>query len=548
MPYDLLLKNGRVIDGSGMPEFRADVGVADGKIVDVGRLDGTAKRVLDLQGQAVAPGFIDNHCHFDAQALWDPLCTFACYHGTTTVINGNCSLGLAPARPDERYALTSMLSRVEAIPLRALEAGVEWEWETIPEYLDALDRRLGMNVGTLIGYSAVRRYVMGEAAYTEQATPEQIEAMKAIIREGVRAGALGLSFERQPNHMDLELRLLPCNIASSDELVAAASALADVGAGTIQFGDFTRAEMTEGLLTRIAAASGRPMISNFAGQNGYEGGARIYPTISPFMQSPSRWTLLTVATFDGLPAWLPVMNAEPDEKRRLIQNPEVRARLRADANRLRTDGRPGVDWDSFYVGSVGLEKNQRFVERSVEDIARELDKDPVDTFFDLVLEEDLKTSFYPHSKVGVEEKAAALRRPGVIPGLSDGGAHVIRRCQSHYTTFMLSYWVRETGMFSLEEAVRKLTFLPASIFGLHDRGLIRPGLAADLVVFDPDTIEAGEMDEVADFPAGAVRKRRLSQGIEYTIVNGEVLIEEGEHTGSYPGRVARGGRGQGDHR
>src|SRR5439155_16346202 len=276
MPYDLLLKNARVIDGSGLPEFRADVGVADGKIVEVGRLDGPAQRVIDAQGQVVAPGFIDNHCHFDAQALWDPLCTFACYHGTTTVINGNCSLGLAPARPDERYALTSMLSRVEAIPLRSLEAGIDWQWETIPEYLDVLDRRLGMNVGTLIGYSAVRRYVMGEAAYTDQASPEQIDRMKAIIQEGVAAGALGLSFERQPTHMDLELRLLPCNIASSDELVAAASALADVGAGTIQFSDFARAEMTEGLLTRITKASGRPMISNFGGQNGYEGGARIY--------------------------------------------------------------------------------------------------------------------------------------------------------------------------------------------------------------------------------------------------------------------------------
>src|SRR6266545_5817179 len=398
MAYDLLLKNGRVVDGTGAPSFVADVGVAGGTIVDVGKLDGPAKRVIEADGQAVAPRFIDNHCHFDAQALWDPICTFACYHGTTTVVNGNCSLGLAPARPDERYALTSMLSRVEAIPLKALQAGVEWSWETIPEYLDVLDRRLGVNVGALIGFSAVRRYVMGDAAYSELATTEHIDQMKAIVREGIAAGALGLSFERQPTHMDLELRLLPCNIASSEELVAVAGALAEIGAGTIQFGDFNRAEQTEGLLTRMAQASGRPMIANWAGQDEFEGGAQIYPTMSSFVQSTARWTLLTVATFDGLPAWLPVMNSEPNEKRRLIQDPGVRAKLREDANRTRPGGRPGVDWDSIYIASVALEKNRQFVERSVEDVARQQGKDPLDTFLDLALEEDMKTTFYPHSK------------------------------------------------------------------------------------------------------------------------------------------------------
>ncbi len=542
MAYDLLLKNGRVVDGSGMPAFWGDVAVADGLIVEVGRLDGPARRTIDVHGQAVAPGFIDNHCHFDAQALWDPLCTFACYHGTTTVINGNCSLGLAPARTVDRYPLTSMLSRVEAIPLKSLEAGIEWTWETIPEYLDTLDRRLGVNVGALIGYSAVRRYVMGEAAYSEQATPEQMGRMKALIREGIEAGALGLSFERNIRHMDIEGRLLPCNAASSEELVAAAEALREVG-GSIQFGDAERAEAKEGLLSTIARASGRPLISNFASLDERQDGARIYPMVSPFVQSPTRWTLLTVASFDALPAWLPVMNSTPEEKRRLLPDPSVRERLRADADgpdRRRPGSGPGVDWDTIYVASVALEKNQRFVERSIADIAREQGKDRLDTFLDLALEEDLKTVFYPHSNVGVEAKAAVLTNPHVMPGLSDGGAHVIRRCQSHYTTHMLAYWVREVGAMTLEEAVRKLTFMPASVFGLTDRGLIRPGLAADLVVFDPDTVAPTEMDEVADYPAGAVRKRRLSQGVEYTIVNGEVLIEEGEHTGSYPGRVVRG--------
>ena len=188
MSYDLLLKNGRVVDGSGGPSFAGDVAVVDGRIVEIGKLGSSAKRVIDVQGQVIAPGFIDNHCHYDAQVLWDPLCTFACYHGATTVINGNCSLGLAPARPEERADLVSMLSRVEAIPVESLRAGVEWTWESIPQYLETLDRRLGVNFGSLIGYSAVRRHVMGEAAYTAPATAEQIEQMKEIVREGIRAG------------------------------------------------------------------------------------------------------------------------------------------------------------------------------------------------------------------------------------------------------------------------------------------------------------------------------------------------------------------------
>jgi N-acyl-D-aspartate/D-glutamate deacylase len=541
MAYDLLVKNGRIIDGSGMPSFMGDVAVTGGRIVEIGRLDGPSRRTINADGLAVAPGFIDNHCHFDAQALWDPLCTFACYHGTTTVINGNCSLGLAPARPEDQYALTSMLSRVEAIPLKSLQAGVEWSWETIPEYLDALDRRLGVNVGALIGYSAVRRYVMGDAVYEAQATPEQMELITGLIKEGIEAGALGLSFERNIRHMDIEGRLLPCNVSSSDELVAAAEALREVG-GAIQFGDAERSETKEGLLSRMARASGRPLISNFSSLDEGENGVRIYPMVSPFVQSPTRWTLLTVATFDALPAWLALTDTPRDQKRRVLEDRGMRARLRADADApdvRRPEGGPGIDWDSIYVSSVVKDENRRFQERSIADIAGERGADRLDTFLDLALDEDLATTFYRHSNVGVDAKAAVLNNPHVMPGLSDGGAHVIRRCQSHYTTFMLSYWVREVGAMTLEEVVRKLTFMPASVFGLPDRGLIRPGLAGDLVVFDPDTVGPTEMDEVADYPAGAVRKRRLSKGVEYTIVNGEVLIENGEHTGSYPGRVVR---------
>ena len=542
MSYDLVLKNGRVVDGSGGPSFSGDVGVVDGRIVEVGKLSGTAKRVIDVQGQVISPGFVDNHCHFDAQVLWDPLCTFACYHGATTVINGNCSLGLAPARPAERADLVSMLSRVEAIPVESLQAGIEWSWESVPEYLDTIDRQLGVNVGSLIGYSAVRRHVMGEAAYTALATPEQIEQMKEIIREGIRAGALGLSSERNLRHMDLENRVLPANVASPEEFLAVAQALGEVGAGSIQFGDSERIELSEGLLTRVAQTTGRPVISSLAGRDGaLSNNARMYAMVSPFLENTARWTLVTVGSFDGFPHWLPVMSGSPEHKRVAFADPAVRAGLRADADAPDKQNRSvhAIRWDLLHVARVANEERRGFVEHSVADIARELGKEPLDAFLDLGLEEDLKTLFYFRTDVGTAAMAKTLADPFVLPGLSDGGAHVTRRCDSHFSTFLLSFWVREQRALSLEEAVRKLTFMGATAFGLHDRGLIRPGMAGDLTVFDPDTVSAGELDEVADYPGDAVRMRRPAQGVAYTIVNGQVLIEAGEHTGAYPGRLLR---------
>ena len=541
MDYDLLVQNGRVVDGSGAPEFSGDVGISGGKIVAVGKLAGTARRTIDAGGQVIAPGFIDNHCHFDAQVLWDPLCTFACYHGATTVINGNCSLGMAPARPDARHDLVSMLSRVEAIPVKSLEAGVEWSWESIPEYLDVLDRRLGVNVGALIGFSAVRRHVMGEAAYTQAASGEQIEDMKAVVREGIAAGALGLSSERNLRHMDLEGRVLPANVASGDEFIAVAEALAEVGAGSIQFGDSERTELSEGLMTRVAHATGRPVISSLAGRQGSLGNdARMYAMSPPFLENTGRWTLMTVDSFSAFPAWKPVMGLAAEERKRAFADPGVRAALRADADGPDRQGHtPAVRWDLVYVSSAALPANQGLVERSVTEIAQEQGKEPLDAFLDLGLEEEFGTYFYQRSDASVEEIEAILTDPHVLVGLSDGGAHVSRRCDSHFSTFLLSYWVRERQAMSLEEAVRKLTFMSATAFGMHDRGLIRPGMAADLTVFDPDTIAPGDLDQVADYPAEAVRMRRMCEGVDYTIVNGEVLIERGEHTGAFPGQVVR---------
>ena len=266
---------------------------------------------------------------------------------------------------------------------------------------------------------------------------------------------------------------------------------------------------------------------------------RMYGMVSPFLENTARWTLLTVGSFDGFAHWLPVMSSSPEEKRLALRDPAVRAGLKADADApdRRNPAFPAVRWDLLHVARVALDQHRGYVERSVSDIAKETGKEPLDAFLDLALEEDLSTLFYFRSDVSTSAMAEVLTDPFVLPGLSDGGAHVTRRCDSHFSTFLLSFWVRDQRALSLEEAVRKLTFMGASAFGLHDQGLIRPGMAGDLTVFDPDAIGAGELDEVADYPGDAVRMRRPSWGVSCTIVNGEPLIEEGEHTGAYPGRL-----------
>ena len=292
---------------------------------------------------------------------------------------------------------------------------------------------------------------------------------------------------------------------------------------------------------RVAQATGRPVISSVAGREGSLGNdARMYAMSPPFLENTGRWTLMTVDSFSAFPAWRPVMSFSVEERKRAFADPAVRAALRADADGPDRQGNtPAVRWDLVYVSSAALPANQGLVERSVTEIAQEQGKEPLDAFLDLALEEEFGTYFYQRSDMSVEAIEAILTDPHVLVGLSDGGAHVSRRCDSHFSTFLLSYWVRERGAMSLEEAVRKLTFMSATAFGMYDRGLIRPGLAADLTVFDPDTIAPGDLDQVADYPAEAVRMRRLCDGVDYTIVNGEVLIEHGEHTGALPGQVIR---------
>jgi N-acyl-D-aspartate/D-glutamate deacylase len=559
MAFDLLIKNGRIIDGSGRPAFHGDVAVAGGTIVGLGRLDGPARRVIEADGRVVAPGFVDNHCHYDAQVLWDPLCTFSCHHGATTVIIGNCSLALAPVRAHEREKLAGMLSYVEAIPMDVLQAGVPWTWETFPEYMGAIGQRLGVNVGTLIGHSAVRLYAMGEECSERAATEAEVEVMRRVVREALEAGALGLSITRNMNHFDILGKRIPAACAPESELFALADVLREAGTGVIQCGGGTNPELKDRLLSRISQACGRPVMYNTlleqARQPGRwrthlahveetaRQGIRAIPLCNPG-SVVNRFTMKNCQVFRSMPTWLPILQSSDAEKLAAYRDPGTRAKLRAEVEApLTPDSTFSKRWDLMIVDEPKLAKNRALRGRNIAEIAKGQGKDPLDAFLDVAAEEELETTFsLGEINMDTEAVAQILGSPYAVVGLSDGGAHVQFHSNVSNPTRLLGYWVREKGIMSLELAVRRLTFDSATAFGIYDRGLLQPGMAADLVVFDPDTVRPVAEDVVHDFPSNGWRMRELAEGIHYTVVNGEVLLEKGTHTGSHPGRVLHNAR------
>ncbi|MGH7099381.1 MAG: N-acyl-D-amino-acid deacylase family protein [Stellaceae bacterium] len=558
MAYDLLIRNGRIVDGSGMPSFRGDVAVKDGKIVELGKLSGPAKRVIDAGGQVVAPGFIDNHCHYDAQVTWDPLCSFSPDHGATTVIFGNCSLALAPVRRGTEKRVAEFLSYVEAIPMEVLNT-VEVDWETIPQYMDRLDKHLGVNVGTLIGHSTVRYYVMGDDCQKRIASDAELEQMRAVVRDGVKAGALGLSVSRNKGHYDPQGVHIPALWADEKEIFALGDVLRELGTGVIQSGGGRAAELKDGLMARLSEATGRTVLYNNLGQTVREPdawqrhmarieetsrqGIRAYPLCSPNRTTQS-FTMKNCQVFRGSPTWHPILLASDEEKLRAYGDPAIRQKLHEEVVEHTVEvpaaGYSRRWYDYMWVETPALPKNQGLKGKTIGQIAREQGKRIIDAFLDLVVEEKLETGFM-QAENNVDDAAMAkiLTYPNAIVGLSDGGAHVQFHGGYGYSTRLLSEWVRDKRIMTLEHAVRRLTFDSASAFGLYDRGLLHPGMAADIVIFDPDTVRPLPEIVVHDFPAGGWRMKEPAEGILATIVNGEVLIEDGRHTGALPGRVLR---------
>src|SRR6202011_607936 len=558
--------NGRIVDGSGAPAFRGDVGIKNGKIAEIGKLSGPAKRTVDAAGQVVAPGFVDNHCHYDAQVTWDPLCSFSPDHGCTTVVFGNCSLALAPVRPGTEKRVAEFLSYVEAIPMDVLNT-VEVDWETIPQYMDKLDRHLGVNVGNLIGHTAVRYYVMGDDCQKRTATDGEIAQMQDVVRDGIDAGALGLSVSRNKGHYDPQGVHIPALWADEKEIFAVADVLREMGTGIIQSGGGRDAELSNGLMARLAEPTGRPVVYNNLGQTvrrpdewkkhmarvneTVAKGIRAYPPCSPNRGTQS-FNMKNAQLFRGSPTWHPILLSSDDEKLRAYADPAVHQKLHEEMIEWKVEipgGTISRNWyDYVWVDAPVLEKNKWMIEKSIHEIAKAQNKGIIDAFLDLVVEEKLETGFMQaENNVDEEAMRQILTYPNALIGLSDGGAHVQFHGGYGFSTRLLSEWVREKQAMSLEQAVRRLTFDSASTFGLYDRGLLRPGMAADITIFDPETVKPLPEHVVHDFPAGGWRFKEPAQGIYATFVNGEMLMKEGNHTGNLPGRVLRNSRYQANH-
>ena len=559
MAYDVVIKGGRIYDGSGLPSYFGDVAINGDRIVEVGRINESARRVVNAEGLAVSPGFIDFHTHMDAQLLWDPLATSSCFHGVTTLIPGNCGLSLAPCRAQDRDNVIGSFVRVEAMPSQVLRQAVKWEWTSFPQYLDRLQEKLGVNVAALMGHCAVRQFVMGEESSERAATPAEIAQMKALVREGMKAGAIGFSTNQNRRHMREDGRPIPSRLATDEEIVELASVLGKLNCGSMQIsrgtlGTARPVEEDVDFFRRLASTSGRPVIWQSIAhrwnapelwrklldlaQDSLASGAPSYPLTNARLFN-GRFTLKNAQTFDDLPSWKQVMFAPVEQRAELFSDTERRRQLRFEAVE---DQRPTTfsrRWDQIFLIKAAQAKNQPLEGKSVEEIAQSLNKDVIDTFLDIAVEEKLETMFQNSGSRDEEATAQILKSPITLVGQSDAGAHLVYHAGYGYATRFLGYWVREKAVMPLEEAIRKLTFMVASVFGLYDRGLIRPGMAADLVLFDPQTVRECEPEMVNDLPGGEKRLIQRAIGVKTTMVNGAILVQDGEHTGAFPGRVLR---------
>src|SRR4051812_25566562 len=564
MLYDLLIKNGTVIDGSGLPRYRADVGVKNGKIAAIGRIRESAQDVIDAEGHVVAPGIIDGHTHMDAQVFWDPLGTSSCYHGITTVVMGNCGFTLAPCAEKDKHLVVRNLQRAEDIPAAAMEAGIQWTWTTFTELLDAVEALpKGINYSGYVGHSAIRTFVMGERAFDDAATEDELRAMEREVRQSIRAGAIGFTTSRAPTHETPDGRPVASRNATWDEVRRLVNAMGELNAGLFEVAGegVDRKPGDPGVrdwhtrLRDLAVESGRPVTFGVFGRQGVKGVWKQYLDLCDetaahggqmFAQAHSRSlsALLSFKTqmpFDHLPLWKDIRKLPVGEQIRKFRDPELRPKLiqasgeRDGRRTLGTEARQAdYDWLLVFDTVEGPHK-------TVAQVARERNQHPAETMIELALEKDL--DFFFLQPVANEDQDIALqimKHPRSVTTFSDSGAHVSQLMDSSLQTHLLYHWVRTKQAFTLERAVQMLTSVPSTLWGFHDRGLIREGMAADIVVFDPDTIMAEMPEVVDDLPSGARRLVQRTRGVAATVVNGEVLLRNGKHTGALPGKLLRG--------
>lgn len=558
MSYDLIIRNGTVVDGTGAPGFGADVAVKDGKIAAIGKIDGEAAKVIDARGKVVCPGFIDPHTHYDAQICWDPLLSPSSWYGVTTAIMGNCGVGLAPCQPERREVLLWDLTNVESIPMDVLVKGIKWEWETFPEYMDAIGRqKLGINVGFYAPLSPFRHLVMGEASMERPATSKEAAKIAGLIKEAVAAGAFGFSSSNVRSHVGYKGRPFASRLADKDEFRAYARALRELGRGVIEMALLKvpgkiaedEYEMIDLLLTESGGKV--TYTSVFARDDDPDGHRETLRIIEPLV-ARGAWPQATpkplVTDLDMTNPFLfshfdcvhPLFNAPREKQMEIYADPKFRADFKEAI------AQPSVahnNWNYFEVQEACNPELKKYERRSIASIAKELGKDPVDAFFDIAIQDGLQVRFLVVLLNGNDEKVAEIiGDPRVMIGLSDGGAHIDAMCDASYPMIMLGKWVRDKKVLTMERAVQRMTSEPADFFGMKHRGRLAVGKAADIVVFNPETVSAPERaSPVWDMPGGARRVVAEPTGVDYTIVNGQVLFEGRQDTGARAGQRLRSG-------
>ncbi len=532
----------------------------------VGQAADSASKVVDAHGLTLAPGFVDLHTHYDAQLFWDPTASPSVQHGVTTVFGGNCGFTLAPAASDQQDYLTRMLARVEGMPLDALRAGLDWGWASFGEWLDRLEGRIAVNAGFLVGHSALRLAAMGSDAVGSAASPDQIEKMVAVLHDALNAGALGLSTSQSPTHNDGAGQPVPSRSASRDELVALAAGLREHPGTTLEaiiagcLSGFTDDDIA--LLTDMSVAADRPLNWNLLGvtaanPTGHEkqlrawdasaqrGGRVVALTLPQAMKI--RLSFLSGFVLDGLPGWRDTMHLPVPERLVALAEPEVRRRLADGASSKEAGMLRGLaQWDRLIIVETFADENADATGRSVGEIAAARGGQPFDTLLDIVIADQLRTGLSPpltgDDAADWRARAEVWRHPGAVIGGSDAGAHLDMMCGAIYTTSLLGRGVREHQVVTLEEAVRLITDVPARFYGLTERGRIAPGWHADLVMFDPATIDHGPERTRYDLPSGAPRLVADATGITSVLVGGVEVCRDGAATGALPGNVLRSGR------
>jgi N-acyl-D-amino-acid deacylase len=568
MAHDLVIRGGSVVDGTGRPRFSADVGVRDGRIVEIGRISSPTRRTIDADGLIVAPGFIDGHTHMDAQVAWDPLGSCSCWHGVTSVVMSNCGFALAPCKPEDRDWYARCLSAVEDIPTEAMAAGIDWTWESFPEYLATVERLpKAINYGMYIGHSALRMYVMGRRALSAKATEDDMARMAATVQEALRAGAMGFSSSRASTHVTPDDTPVASRIADWEEIDRILAAMAELDAGIFQVGpDIASGPRHRAFLDRlrkVALEYRRPiMFGVLATKQGDDPTPWSYQTRyiddtvaaggRMFGQGTTRsinaiFSLKSYLPFDVLPAWRPIRALPIAEQKKKLADPAVRRELVEAEARMKprdstfqgggaatTDPRKpdytnlfalkGVDWD----------------DPTVDQLARARGQHPVEVMIDLSLADENQVYVQPLVNETPDDVLGILKHPRTLATFSDSGAHVCQEMGSSLQTHLLSYWVRKRGAFTLEQAVRKLTLDNAAAWELNDRGVVREGYRADLVLFDEKGIRPQLPTVEKDLPGGARRLVQKAEGIRATVVNGALAFENGEATGVHAGTVLKG--------